>query len=98
MKLTTGTFERPSGKNLHRFPDSKVDDDWGVRPDAGLEFRVSAELDRQLHDWWQEMTLRPGSSRARLALDDPMTDPSQQAALKAVLHIVNKTARANTEK
>ncbi len=98
MRLTTGTFERPSGKNLHRFPGSKFDDDWGVRPDAGLEFRVSADLTRQLHEWWQEMTLRPGSSRARLALDDPITDPSQQEALKAVLNIVDKTAQANREK
>src|SRR5262249_8821923 len=24
LKLTTGSFFRPSGKNLHRFPDSKV--------------------------------------------------------------------------
>ena len=37
VKLTTETYWRPSGKNMHRFPNSKETDDWGVRPDAGLE-------------------------------------------------------------
>ena len=31
FKLTAGTFVRPSGKNLQRFPDSTTKDDWGVR-------------------------------------------------------------------
>jgi carboxyl-terminal processing protease len=85
LKLTTGTFVRPSGKNLHRFPDSKPGDDWGVRPDPGLEFRVSAELGRALRDWWQQQTLRPGPSVERLPLDDPAADPQRQAALRALL-------------
>src|SRR5262249_46860379 len=63
LKLTTATFSRPSGKNLHRFRDSKESDDWGVRPDERFEFRVSAELDRRLQGWWQLQTLRPGRSR-----------------------------------
>ncbi|HEY7331171.1 MAG TPA: S41 family peptidase [Gemmataceae bacterium] len=32
LKLTTASYWRPSGKNIHRFPDSKDSDDWGVRP------------------------------------------------------------------
>ena len=47
VKLTTGTFFRPSGKNIHRFADSKPGDDWGVRPEANLDFRVSQDLSRQ---------------------------------------------------
>jgi carboxyl-terminal processing protease len=36
LKLTTASYWRPSGKNIHRFPDSKDTDDWGVRPtDSG---------------------------------------------------------------
>lgn len=37
IKLTTETYWRPNGKNIHRYPDSKEVDDWGVRPDAGWE-------------------------------------------------------------
>jgi carboxyl-terminal processing protease len=38
LKLTTASYWRPSGKNIHRFPDSKDSDDWGVRPnDSGYK-------------------------------------------------------------
>ncbi len=44
LKLTTASYWRPSGKNIHRFPDkkdfeaAKIDpDEWGVKPDPGME-------------------------------------------------------------
>lgn len=37
LKLTTDTYWRPSGANIHRYPDSKETDVWGVKPDAGFE-------------------------------------------------------------
>ncbi|HEV3263046.1 MAG TPA: S41 family peptidase [Gemmataceae bacterium] len=85
IKVTSGVFVRPNGKNLHRFPDSKPADDWGVRPDAKLEFRVSADLGRQLREAWLLQTLRPGSSNEALLLDDPEKDPQRQAALEGLL-------------
>jgi carboxyl-terminal processing protease len=45
VKLTTETYWRPSGKNIHRSPSSKETDDWGVRPDDGLEVPTT-ELER----------------------------------------------------
>lgn len=45
LKLTTASYWRPSGKNIHRFPDSKETDEWGVMPDKGFELKLSdAEL------------------------------------------------------
>ena len=41
LKLTTAAYHRPSGKNIHRFPDSKDSDTWGVMPDAGFDMRLS---------------------------------------------------------
>jgi C-terminal peptidase prc len=82
LKLTSGTFLRPNGKNLHRFPDSRDRDDWGVCPD--FEFRVSPDLDGRLKQWWQQMTLRPGRSTERIPLDDPAADPCRGAALEAL--------------
>jgi carboxyl-terminal processing protease len=43
VKLTTETYWRPSGKNIHRYEDSKEADDWGVRPSAGLEVLTTEE-------------------------------------------------------
>jgi C-terminal processing protease CtpA/Prc len=83
IKLTTGTFHRPSGKNLHRFPDSKDSDDWGVRPDE--DCRLSADLGKRLSLWWRLYSLRPAGSRERLALDDPRADPQRLAALEVLL-------------
>ena len=50
LKLTTASYWRPSGKNIHRFPDkkdfeaAKIDpDEWGVKPDAGFEVKLTDE-------------------------------------------------------
>ena len=42
LKLTTASYHRPSGKNIHRFPDSKETDEWGVMPDENyaVQFTV----------------------------------------------------------
>jgi len=36
LKLTTAGYQRPSGKNIHRFEGATEADDWGVRPDEGF--------------------------------------------------------------
>jgi carboxyl-terminal processing protease len=43
LKLTTELWLTPNGKNIHRWPDSKEDGEWGVRPDAGFEVNVSED-------------------------------------------------------
>ena len=47
LKLTTAAYKRPSGKNIHRFPDSKDKDEWGVMPDLGYELGLN---DQETHD------------------------------------------------
>jgi carboxyl-terminal processing protease len=89
-KLTQGTFNRPNGKNLHRFPDSKPSDDWGVRPDPGKEFRLSTGLSQLLHEWYLAQSLRPGSANDALPLDDPEADPQRRAALQTLLDTIPK--------
>lgn len=41
LKLTTASYWRPNGKNIHRFPDSKETDEWGVMPSPGFELKLS---------------------------------------------------------
>jgi carboxyl-terminal processing protease len=43
LKLTTASYWRPSGKNIHRFPDSKDTDEWGVSPTKGYEVPLKDE-------------------------------------------------------
>jgi len=48
LKLTTAAYRRPSGKNIHRFPDSKDKDEWGVMPDLGYELAIDDRETRAL--------------------------------------------------
>jgi carboxyl-terminal processing protease len=43
LKLTTASYWRPSGVNIHRFPDSKDTDDWGVKPSKGYDVKLTDE-------------------------------------------------------
>jgi carboxyl-terminal processing protease len=40
LKLTTSIYTRPSGSNIHRLPDMKESDDWGVKPTPGFEISL----------------------------------------------------------
>ena len=43
LKLTTQTYWRPSGKNIHRAKDAKERDEWGVSPNPGLVVKLNDE-------------------------------------------------------
>jgi carboxyl-terminal processing protease len=43
IRLTVGSYHRPSGHDIHKWKDAKDSDDWGVRPDAGLESLLTNE-------------------------------------------------------
>jgi carboxyl-terminal processing protease len=48
LKLTTASYHRPSGKNIHRFPGATDKDEWGVMPDDGFKIEYN---NRQLSDY-----------------------------------------------
>jgi carboxyl-terminal processing protease len=93
LKLTGGTYTRPNGKNLQRFPDSKPDDDWGLRPDPGYEIPMSADLGRKLKDLHLLYALRPGGSRDAMDLDDPAADPQRVRALKLMRKLIEERVK-----
>ena len=43
LKLTTASYWRPSGKNIHRQPNAKESDEWGVKPNDGFEIKFKDE-------------------------------------------------------
>lgn len=91
FKLTSGTFVRPGGINLHRFPESTPDDHWGVVPD--VDARVSADLGKRLKGWWIQQSLRPARSAERLPLDARRADPQQMLAEEALRRSVDAKSR-----
>ena len=80
-KVTTGATLRPDGTPRGKLPGSKPTDDWGIKPDAGLEVPITADLSTKLKLWAEEHAARPGGSLDALPFDDPMKDPYRAAAL-----------------
>ena len=50
LKLTTASYWRPTGKNIHRTRDAK-DGNWGVTPDKGYEVIVEGKQLTRLRLW-----------------------------------------------
>ncbi len=51
LKLTTASYHRPNGKNIHRFPDAKESDEWGVMPDEGYSVKLTpTETERLIRE------------------------------------------------
>ena len=96
LKLTVATYWRPSGKNIHRFPDSKPEDEWGVSPDEGLEVPFS---DDEYVEWAQDRQERDMISRANKP-KEPNTDPLEHdPQLRKALEVVEaKVADPDLEK
>ncbi|MBL8817779.1 MAG: S41 family peptidase [Planctomyces sp.] len=80
LKLTTASYHRPSGINIHRFPDSKKEDEWGVKPSEGFEVTMSPEdWELWIQDREQQDILRPESETAP---ERTFQDPQLKKALE----------------
>lgn len=90
LKLTTGSYWRPSNRNIHRFPKAKDTDPWGVVPDRPLtEPLTKEELGAWIeHRRLRDAILRPGatlsaSAQAMLAKRPQEVDrPLREALLE----------------
>jgi len=71
LKLTTASYRRPSGKNIHRFHGSKEEDEWGVMPDDGFLVELGdAEMRGLIDDRRQRDVIQQHTDA-----DDPDGDP-----------------------
>lgn len=99
LRLTTASYWRPNGENIHRFRQSQESDPWGVRPDAGCDVALS---DQQFAAWIEarrkcDVAYPPGTAPPDRQPVDPTTfDPVLQRAVKILDQSgpVEKTATA----
>jgi C-terminal processing protease CtpA/Prc len=89
IRLTTGHILRPNGKPLDRYTGEPGTDDWGVKPDAGLEIRLTPEFRQQHREWRSWSDARPAGSREVLPLDRLENDPVLHAGLRHLLRQVS---------
>jgi len=69
LKLTTASYYRPSGLNIHRTDDLKPEDDWGVKPSEGHEHKMSQD------EWQKWLTARDAIDYERPISDVVFADP-----------------------
>jgi carboxyl-terminal processing protease len=93
LKLTTASYWRPNGKNIHRFPDSKETDEWGVKPDEGLDVPMKDEELREYLIWRSDRDVvrtKPKPEAKDSKAKKPFTDRVLEKALDYLLKEVRK--------
>jgi carboxyl-terminal processing protease len=99
LKLTTASYWRPSGKNIHRFPDSKETDEWGVRPSPGMEVAMKDEerLEYFLYRRERDIIHGKGGKASALPKADkdkkPFTDRPLEKALEYLRGEIKKNGQ-----
>jgi carboxyl-terminal processing protease len=68
LKLTTAGYLRPSGHNIHRFPDAKETDEWGVKPNDGYEVKMT---DQEFTDFMNDRRKRDYLVSKAAPVEDP---------------------------
>ncbi len=87
LKLTTASYHRPSGKNIHRFPKAKDTDEWGVMPDEDFKIEFNTQ---QLKDY-----LEYRRDRDVLDAKGPPESKFQDTQLSKALDYVKKELKNN---
>lgn len=90
FKVTTGESFRPNGQPRQRKPDSGPLDNWGLKPDEGLEVPVTKDKSLELRDWAELHALRPADSNEALDFDDPAKDPFRLQALEYLRKLLDE--------
>jgi len=79
LKLTVATYQRPSGKNIHKFKNAKDSDEWGVSPNKGLEVKLSTN---QYVSWYlgrrDRDMMTTGKRRPRAEGDRPKAEEKEK--------------------
>jgi carboxyl-terminal processing protease len=100
LKLTTASYWRPNGKNIHRFPDSKESEDWGVKPNAGYEVKLSDEERIMYLKWRRHRDVVRAKGGAVPKIDEKdKVDPNfkDQVVEKAKEYILGELSKNNNK-
>jgi carboxyl-terminal processing protease len=93
MKLTTASYWRPSGKNIHRLKDATDEEEWGVRPDPGFEVELT---DEQAHEVRQRRRQKDTGASPPADADQPeapATDPLDDPQLRRAVEYLQQQLR-----
>jgi carboxyl-terminal processing protease len=94
IKLTTATYWRPSGENIHRQKEATDQDAWGVRPDPEYAVLLTDEELRKVVDDRRRRDYGPLSQATELpdtgANNEGFFDPQLDKAIEAISQQVRR--------
>ncbi len=88
LKLTVATYWRPNGHNIHRLPDAKEDDEWGVVPNKGFAVELTEDefrevvLQRRMRDIVGSTPAAIDNANDGSETDEPFVDPQLEKAVE----------------
>ncbi len=62
LKLTTAQYLRPSGRNIHKFPGAKEDEEWGVGPDPEHKVELTQQEMQEYLEYRRQRDVIGGSA------------------------------------
>jgi len=90
LKLTTAQYLRPSGRNIHKFPGAKDDEEWGVGPDKDHKIEMTQREMQDYLEYRRQRDIIGGSAPKSEFADRQLNDAV--AYLKAQLADEKKEA------
>ncbi len=88
LKLTTASYWRPSGQDIHRYPDVKDQQHWGVQPnedyEVALDEAATSELIRRRHQRNIIRTAEEAPSAEAASKESDGSDPQLARAIEAL--------------
>jgi carboxyl-terminal processing protease len=94
LKLTTASYWRPSGQDIHRYPEVKDQEHWGVQPDSNYEVALDEAATNDLVRRRHQRDIVRSEEEAQspeTAQDVPTSDdPQLQRALAALATLLPK--------
>ncbi len=82
IKLTTASYWRPSGKNIHRRRNATEQDDWGVRPSKELDVELTPEQYREVFKQRRERDVLHTPDDAGQEAIPAINDPQRNRAVE----------------
>jgi carboxyl-terminal processing protease len=97
LKLTTASYWRPSGKNIHRFANSKPSDEWGVKPNQDYEVKLGDEELRDYYKYRRERDVirRPGQPGKASEKTDKKKEPFKDRVLEKAVEYIRGALKAD---
>lgn len=98
LKLTTASYHRPSGKNIHKFEGATDKDEWGVMPSDGYAIKLNpTDLSRLLSDRRQRDIVVSDKQPQPHSTDDPFVDRQRMAAIEYLAEELKNPAIVSAE-